>query len=92
MNWNRHINRLESLMLEVLQASKKPMTLNEIVDVIKSSNPESFNGKTPRKSLYSIIYRNEKRRQENNESLLFKVEITSRHAIYSLNIARTKNK
>lgn len=92
MNWDRRTRNLETLMVDVLKASKKPMSLNEIVETIKANNPESIRGKTPRNSLYSIVYRNEKRRHENNEPLLFNVETTGRRSIYSLNIAGTNNK
>ena len=62
MGWNRQKSNLEELMVEVLKKKKEPQTLQEIVDEISAKNPEVFTGKTPKKSLYSTIYRREKSR------------------------------
>lgn len=85
MNWNRHISKLEMLLVEILEESNSPMTLQDIVAKIKEKEPSAFSGKTPMKSLYSIIYRREKRRKKRNEKPLLRI-IREEHPIrYSLN-------
>jgi hypothetical protein len=78
------ISLSERLMVRILQESKKPMSLNNIIEVINRSHPELFKGRTPKNSLYSIIYRNEKKRQDRNEALLFNIKIEGKTSFYSL--------
>ena len=61
---NRKKSTSEQLMVNILAKSKQPLTLNEIVSEILSINPSALSGNTPCKSLYSVIYRREKRRAE----------------------------
>lgn len=84
MSWSRQKNLLEEMMVKVLQDSKEPMTLNDIVDSIRKNNPGAFRGKTPKNSLYSIIYKHEKRRKERNEEMLFNIDIKQNYSLYSL--------
>lgn len=63
MNWNRHKSKLEALVVDVLSESSNPLTISEIAEIIAEREPGVFNGPTPERSLYSIIYRREKRRK-----------------------------
>lgn len=87
MNWCRTSSLLEDYMVEALLKSKKPMTINEITSYITKNHPDAFRGKTPRNSLYSVIYRKEKRRQERGEHLLFKKENRDSVSYYRVNKA-----
>jgi hypothetical protein len=84
MTWSRRRSLLEELMVDVLRDSPKPMTLSEIVETIKKSNPSAIVGKTPTNSLYSIVYRNEKRRIERGIDQLFNKEYVGADCVYSL--------
>lgn len=72
-------------MVDVLAVSKQALTLGEIVSEILSRNPSALTGKTPRKSLYSVIYRREKRRAERVSPPLFKTTTRGGATYYSLN-------
>jgi hypothetical protein len=78
-------SRAEELMVEILKRRKSPMTLGEIVDVILKSEPEVLAGETPRNSMYSIIFRREKRRKESKQPMLFKTTRERRNVLYQLN-------
>lgn len=66
MTWSRQVNKLERLALDVLRTSEKPLSLREIVDAVNNVSPHAFSGKTPTNSLYSILYRSQKRRIDSN--------------------------
>jgi hypothetical protein len=72
-------------MVNVLADSKQALTLNEIVSEILSRNPSALTGKTPRNSLYSVIYRREKRRAARGLHALFKTTTRGGATYYSLN-------
>jgi len=72
-------------MVEVLMDTNQMLTLDEIVDLILAQNPAVLTGKTPKKSLYSVIYRREKSRKERGISPLFKINIRGGITCYSLN-------
>ncbi|NRB38347.1 MAG: hypothetical protein HRU20_07740 [Pseudomonadales bacterium] len=84
MSWNRNVSSLEQLMIDVLLEEKEPLTINEIVENIINRSPNSLTGKTPNKSLYSIIYRREKRRIEKGEALLFQASKRGGAIYYSV--------
>gem|GEM_PF-2124793 len=85
MSWDRSISNSEQLMVDVLVAENQALTLDEIVTQILILNPNALTGKTPKKSLYSIIYRREKRRKEKGVSPLFKTNRRGGATYYSLN-------
>jgi hypothetical protein len=85
MTWNRNKSTSEQLMVDVLAESKQALTLDEIVSEITSRNPSALTGKTPRNSLYSVIYRREKRREERGLHALFKTTTRGGATYYSLN-------
>jgi len=85
MGWNRQKSDLEALMVEVLKMRKKALSLGEVVSEIEKMEPHAFTGQTPTKSLYSIIYRREKRRVANGGSPLFLIEKDRNASVYSLN-------
>lgn len=70
----RNKTSTEKLAVSILTDTKEPMLISEIVEIIKKQSPTHLTGKTPEKSFYSMIYRNEKRRVENNQSPIFKME------------------
>jgi hypothetical protein len=85
MSWNRNKSTSEQLMVEVLAESKQALTLDEIVSEIHSRNPSALTGKTPRNSLYSVVYRREKRREKRGLQVLFKTTTKGGAKYYSLN-------
>lgn len=85
MGWPRNKSGIEELMVEILKNKNSPMSLGEIVDEIKTLSPTALAGKTPRNSLYSIIYRREKRRVDAGENPLFKTFEERREVLYLLN-------
>jgi hypothetical protein len=86
MSYNRRKSYLEELMVQILQEAKEPLRLPEIAALIKASHPDAITGKTPANSLYSIIYRTEKRRTDRGEKTLFNKEYIKADCFYSLNI------
>lgn len=78
-------SRAEELMVEILRRRKSPMTLGEIVDVILSQEPTALSGATPRNSMYSIVFRRERRRKESRIPLLFKTTKVRGSLLYQLN-------
>ena len=57
-------SKIEQLMIEVLKASAQSLNMAEIAAAIKKKDNQVLTGKTPDKSLYSIIYRREAKRKE----------------------------
>jgi|GEM_PF-5410271 len=48
-------------IIEALKRTKKPLTLLELVTEIRKTNPKILKGQTPTNTLYSAIYRAEKK-------------------------------
>ena len=71
MSWSRSKSEVEDLMVYVLKKKSSPMSLGEIVEEMKKLSPELLTGKTPKNSLYSILYRREKRRIDAGEKPVF---------------------
>ena len=59
------------MMIHILRFSKRPVSLAQIAKEIELSDPTILSGKTPRSSLYSIVYRWEKRREQAGLSRFF---------------------
>ena len=70
MTWNRHYSRTEKLVVKLLLKKQTTLTINEIADGILEMQPGVLSGKTPARSLYSILYRREKRREEKGHNKL----------------------
>jgi len=87
MTWNRQTSDLEALMVDVLKKQRKPLSLSEVVAEIEKLNDGAFTGKTPVNSLYSIIYRREKRRIIKGEAPLFVVHKERNAAVYALHVS-----
>jgi hypothetical protein len=85
MTWSRQHGKLEAMMLDILKGAKRPMTIVQIVEVIQLLEPSVFTGKTPHKSLYSIVYRNERRRISIGEKILFKKSVQNGSVFYTPN-------
>ena len=85
MTWSRKKSDLEAMMVSVLQKKKKALSLGEVVSEIEKMEPNAFTGQTPTNSLYSVIYRREKRRIQNGDQPLFLVEKDRNSSVYSLN-------
>ncbi len=88
MVWSRKKSRLEDCMVEVLAMSKTGLNLIQIIDAIKIKEPNIFTGKNENKSLYSIIYRREKRRIDSGEPTKFVIKPDRNGSIYKLNPKR----
>jgi hypothetical protein len=86
MHRNRNISVSEQLMIAVLTEVDQPLTLDEIVSRMLAINPQILIGKTPKKSLYSIVYRREKRRQVKGLPLLFETSIRGGATHYSIKV------
>lgn len=84
MAYSRRKSKAEELMIEVLKEYKDGMSLFGIVQEILQKDPECLVGKTPINSLYSIVYRKEKRRVENGELPLFEKVVFHRETLYKL--------
>jgi hypothetical protein len=84
MTLSRTTSDAEDLMIEVLTQMDKPLTLTEIVKEIHKVSPNVLTGKSPRNSLYSIIYRREKRRIETGVPTLFDTFTERRDVLYTL--------
>ena len=85
MSWSRSKSEVEDLMVYVLKKKSSPMSLGEIVEEMKKLSPELLTVKTPKNSLYSILYRREKRRIDAGEKPVFKTTEERREVLYSLN-------
>ena len=85
MSWSRSKSEVEDLMVYVLKKKSSPMSLGEIVEEMKKLSPELLTGKTPKNSLYSNLYRREKRRIDAGEKPVFKTTEERREVLYSLN-------
>jgi len=85
MSWARNTSASEKLMVDVLRDADQALTLDEIVEQILDRYPETFTGKTPKKSLYSVVYRREKRRKERGLPALFITTIRGGARYYSIN-------
>jgi len=85
MSWDRNTSTSEQLMVEVLEDAKQALTLDEIVSAMQNRDPSVLTGKTPTKSLYSVVYRREKRRSERGLKALFKTTSRGGSTYYSLN-------
>lgn len=83
--WDRHNSEIENLLYETLKDAKEPLTIEEMVEKIKQKDPSKLSGANPRKSLYSIIYRREKRRVERGHEPLLREHKSKYEVKYSLN-------
>lgn len=86
MAWTRNASASEKLMVDVLRNANKVLTLDEIVKQISHRNPTALSGKTPNKSLYSVVYRRENRRKERGLLVLFKNIIRGGARYYSISL------
>ncbi len=85
MSRARNTSTSERLMVDVLRDADEALTLDEIVEQILDRSPETLGGKTPKKSLYSVIYRKERRRKERGLPVLFKTSTRGGAKYYSIN-------
>jgi hypothetical protein len=91
MYWDRRKSISEQLMIDILTKSNQPLLLDEIVKKILVLDPSALTGKTPMKSLYSVIYRREKRRTERGTESLFEKTTRGGATYYTLNPKGIKN-
>jgi transcriptional antiterminator len=77
-------SRAEEMMIQILSLSKDPISLTQIAKEIELSDPTILSGKTPRNSLYSIVYRREKRRELAGLSRLFSRQVIHREMYFTL--------
>lgn len=85
VTWSRRISRIEDLMIEVLKEHRNGLALHQIVEEIRNIEPDYLRGETPGNSLYSIVYRREKRRIDSGRQPLFEKYFEQRKALYKLN-------
>lgn len=92
MTWDRNKSALETLMIAVLKKKKVALSLQEIVFEIQKNSPSIFTGSTPRNSLYSIVFRREKRRTSLGKETLFIRQECRGEILYSININNSENR
>ncbi|MBC7428041.1 MAG: hypothetical protein H7336_05485 [Bacteriovorax sp.] len=92
MTWSRTNSELEPLMVKVLKKKNVSLSLQEIVLEIIKLSPDVFTGSTPRNSLYSVIYRREKRRASLKKESLFIRKECRGEVLYSINKKYLENK
>lgn len=85
MPWSRNNSAIESLMIKVLETSNEPLTLLELVAKIREIDASVLAGKKPINSLYSILFRREKKRRDSGHPELFLKDNRYRVTRYSLN-------
>ncbi|WP_312312065.1 hypothetical protein [Atlantibacter sp.] len=81
---NLYKSDLEALMFSSLKENKE-LSVREVVQHIIKINPNIFNGKTPRNSLYSVIYRRERKRIANGMEPLFITKKIRNEIVYYIN-------
>ena len=74
----------EKFMIEALTGSPHPLSIEELVKEIQKLSPTLLRGKAPKKSLYSMIYRREKRRKEQGLTPKFKITTKEGISFYEL--------
>lgn len=84
MNESKKMSNVDH-MVAVLKKRKRPLSLLEVVEAIQKLDPCALSGNTPQKSLYSIIYRLEKRRSEKGEKIMFRTVVGNGKFLYTLN-------
>jgi hypothetical protein len=89
MTWDRHFSQLEKLLVEILGEAGSALTLKEITNKIGEKSPGVFSGETPVNSLYSIIYRREKRREQRGHEPLLRTIRDGHSTKYLLNSVPT---
>lgn len=85
MSWDRSTSNAEQLMVQILQQAGEPLTLDEIVARMLEMDPTALTGKTPKKSLYSVIVRREKRRVTKGHEPLFNKTVRGGAIYYRVN-------
>ena len=70
--WSRQFSEYEVAAIKVLRQASCPLRISEITKKIVSQKLVTVRGRTPEKSLYSILYRKEQKRAMRGEKLLFK--------------------
>ena len=78
------ISAAEDLMAKVLRKSGKPLTIKEIAERIRGMDRRVLTGATPDRSLYSIVYRRESRREQAGWATLFQKSTEGGATTYSL--------
>ncbi len=78
-------SRAEQMMIRILRVTTNLVSLAQIAKEIELSDPTILTGKTPRSSLYSIVYRREKRREDAGLKRLFKQQVIHREIHFTLN-------
>lgn len=86
MQKNLKVSKSEQLMIEVLKNAPQSLNMGEIVKAIQEKDSSVFTGKTPEKSLYSTIYKREKKRNERGFPSPFIVTTRGGSKYYKLNI------
>ncbi|RYH62867.1 MAG: hypothetical protein EON54_08945 [Alcaligenaceae bacterium] len=83
-NWSRREPAFELAAIQVLRSMKHPLSIREITDVIIEKRLAKVRGKTPEKTLYSIITRGEQTRAIRGETPIFIRVQNGRTVKYSL--------
>ncbi len=90
MSWDRHFSQLEKLLVEILEEAENALTLREIAVRMEKKSPGTFLGETPVNSLYSVISRREKRREQRGHQPLLRTIREGRSTKYILNDVPTE--
>jgi len=71
--WDTSVNAFEQAAVHVLRRAKRPLTIRELTERMLSDGLITPHGKTPERSLYSIILRSNRRAKEVGEQPTFRV-------------------
>lgn len=82
---NRGTGSFEAAALSVLSKAREPMSISALSQQILKQGLVSVRGKTPERSLYSIILRGEQRREQAGEKRLFRRIQDGRKVFYTVN-------
>ena len=77
-------SKCEEMMVEVLSRAAAPLTIGEIVALVRDSDSSLLVGATPAKSLYSMIFRREACRRQSGQKTLFNTVKERGVVLYSL--------
>jgi HB1, ASXL, restriction endonuclease HTH domain len=83
--WSRRASTYESAAIEVLSRAKQPLPISAISRQIVEQELVEVRGKTPDRSLYSILYRKDRKREQSGQKPLFRRITDGRNVLYALN-------
>lgn len=84
MGWSRYKSKIEVLAVEAILEFNGIASIDAIVEYIKIKDASILNSKTPKNSVYGVIYKREKRRKAIGAEKLFQSRLIDEHIYFSL--------